>query len=129
VPIGRTDRQVKINGIRVEPGETETALRACPEVADAAVIVLDEVPPPRLVACVVPRQGHDDATLAQTLREALIARLPRHQVPAEIRIIGAIPLLPSLKPDLAALRALGAGEPQPASGVIARTLAGLRGRA
>jgi acyl-coenzyme A synthetase/AMP-(fatty) acid ligase len=119
---------VKINGMRVEPGDTETALRARPEVADAAVIVLDETPSPRLVACVVLAPGHDDATLTQTLREALLASLPGHQVPGEIRLIAAIPTLPSLKPDFAALSALFVAEPQPAAtSVIARTLAVLRG--
>ena len=39
VPIGRADRQVKINGMRVEPEDTEAALRGLPGVADAVVLV------------------------------------------------------------------------------------------
>ena len=36
--VGRRDRQLKIRGYRVEPAETEAALRAIPGVAEAAVI-------------------------------------------------------------------------------------------
>jgi acyl-coenzyme A synthetase/AMP-(fatty) acid ligase len=36
--VGRKDRQMKINGMRVEPGEAEAALRDLDEVRDAAVI-------------------------------------------------------------------------------------------
>lgn len=111
VPLGRADRQVKINGMRVEPEETEAALRALPHVADAAVVVMDDGPQPHLIACVVPMRGHDSAQLPERLRTELATRLPAYQVPAEIRVLPAIPQLPSLKPDLAALRRKLAAEP------------------
>ncbi|MBK3634961.1 amino acid adenylation domain-containing protein, partial [Streptomyces sp. MBT97] len=53
--LGRTDRQVKLRGNRIEPGEIEAALTRHPAVARGAVVVRDE----RLVAYAVPAAGHD----------------------------------------------------------------------
>ncbi len=125
VPIGRADRQVKINGMRVEPGDTEVALRGLPGVADAAVVVHGDAGTQVLVAFVVPAPGEPaaDPSRGSTkraasqyvlgLRAALATLLPPQQVPARIRLVPAIPLLPSLKPDLAALRALLAADATP----------------
>lgn len=61
--IGRLDRQVKVRGFRVEPGEVESAMLQCSVVADAAVTDdTDSIGELTLVADVVPR--HD---LVQTL--------------------------------------------------------------
>jgi acyl-coenzyme A synthetase/AMP-(fatty) acid ligase len=149
VPIGRADRQVKINGMRVGPGDTEAALRGLPGVADAAVVVHGDPDAPVLAAFVVPApvdhtwetagentggngaksaaksSARTAAHLARGWRGALAALLPPHQVPAHIHVVPAIPLLPSLKPDLAALRALLTTEAAP--GVFARVRDWLRG--
>ncbi len=128
VPLGRSDRQVKINGVRVEPGDTESTLRGLPGVADAAVLVHDDAGVPVLVAFIVPAQGDhaepNAARFARGLRPKLAALLPPQQVPTHIHAVPAIPLLPSMKPDLAALRALLLGKK--ASGVIARVWTALR---
>ena len=44
--LGRTDDQIKLRGVRIEPGEIETVLSAHPAVASARVVVRDN----RLVA-------------------------------------------------------------------------------
>jgi acyl-coenzyme A synthetase/AMP-(fatty) acid ligase len=137
VPIGRADRQAKINGMRVEPAETETALHGLPNVMDAAAIVHGPAEAPELVAFVVPAGRAVDRTpgaanaagMASELRLALAGLLPSHQVPARIHLVPSIPLLPSLKPDLAALQALLV--PPKVPGVLARIrlrLSGARAR-
>jgi non-ribosomal peptide synthetase component F len=148
VPVGRADRQVKINGMRVEPEEAEAALRRLPGVTDAVVLVHGDADAPVLVAFVVatkggwaggPARNHTGgdvggdgngdasvATVAQVsrdLRSALATLLPPQLVPARIKVVSVIPLLPSLKPDLAALRALLAAEDAP--GVLGRAWARL----
>ncbi|MFG2404359.1 amino acid adenylation domain-containing protein [Streptomyces brevispora] len=50
--LGRIDRQVKIRGLRIEPGEVESVLTAHPAVGDCAVIAHGQ--PLRLLAFVVP---------------------------------------------------------------------------
>jgi acyl-coenzyme A synthetase/AMP-(fatty) acid ligase len=134
VPLGRADRLIKINGMRVEPGDTEAALRALPDVADAAVVAHGGRNAPVLVAFVVPAADsaaavRTEAQRGRDWRKALAARLPPHQVPAAIRMVNAIPLLPSMKPDLAALRALAAVQDAVVRGprVFARVRTWLRG--
>jgi amino acid adenylation domain-containing protein len=39
--LGRVDRQLKVSGVRIEPGEIEAALRGHPYVADTVVVLTD----------------------------------------------------------------------------------------
>src|ERR1043166_237518 len=47
--LGRIDHQVKVRGVRIEPGEIEAALRAYPGIRDATVVVPEESGPRRLI--------------------------------------------------------------------------------
>lgn len=84
--LGRTDDQVKLRGMRIEPGEISSTLLRHPGLADAAVVVHDE----RLVAYVVP----DRETAGPVLELARIDRtgeasdLPRHRLPNGMTVIG-----------------------------------------
>ncbi|MDQ0603849.1 amino acid adenylation domain-containing protein [Streptomyces canus] len=102
--LGRADSQVKIRGFRVEPGEIETAARALPGVARAAVVARQDGPAPlRLVAYVVPEPGTTPDPV--TLRRALAERLPGQLVPSAVVVLDALPLTPSGKLDRRALPA------------------------
>ncbi|MFB7473599.1 amino acid adenylation domain-containing protein [Kitasatospora sp. NPDC056184] len=115
--LGRIDQQVKIRGLRIEPGETEAALRARPGIADAAVVVREDRPgDKRLTGYLVPALGAEEPDPA-ALRAALKRTLPDHQVPAAFAVLPALPLTPNGKLDRRALpapqvrRDAGAAEP------------------
>lgn len=100
--VGRKDRQIKIRGQRVDPGEVEAVLRNC-DVNDAAVIARrNDSEIIALVAYVVPRIP-TNPDLIDEIRQTLATRLPQHMHPTEIRLLEAIPLLPGFKPDILAL--------------------------
>ena len=104
--LGRLDSQIKLRGIRIEPGEIEARLRTHPRVADAVVVVRgDGAAEQRLVAYLaVP--GADpagDAALADELRGHLRPALPEYLLPAAYVRLDALPLGRSGKVDRAAL--------------------------
>jgi amino acid adenylation domain-containing protein/thioester reductase-like protein len=109
--VGRADRQLKLRGARVEPGEIEAELRRHPDVRDAAVAALPRSGGPRLEAFVVPAAGR--APAAAELRSFLAARLPRALVPAAFTLLDDLPRTSSEKVDVRALLALPS-EPAPA---------------
>ncbi len=98
--LGRVDGQLKLRGYRMEPGEIEAALKAQPGVAQAAVAVHAVNGVQALVAYLVASADRPDT---QTLREALLARLPTHFVPAHWVWLQALPTTASGKLDRRAL--------------------------
>ena len=107
--LGRLDQQVKVRGVRIEPGEAEAALRELPEVADAVVVARTDGDDARLVAYFTV-QGGRTPTPAE-LREALSKRLPDYLVPTAYVALDAFPMTPSGKLDRRALP-----EPEASSG-------------
>ncbi|GGZ64762.1 non-ribosomal peptide synthetase [Streptomyces subrutilus] len=104
--LGRADRQVKIRGMRIEPGEIEHALTAHPAVGQAAVTVVDTAAGPALAGYAVPAEGAP-APDPHALRAHLSAELPAYLVPATITVLDALPVTANGKADLAALPAPG----------------------
>jgi amino acid adenylation domain-containing protein len=99
---GRRDNQVKIRGIRIEPGEVESAINNYVGVQRAAVIVeTDERGEKQLTAYVVlddvPNAGINE------LRNWLRRQLPVYMIPAEIIRIKEMPYTPSGKINRKAL--------------------------
>jgi acyl transferase domain-containing protein/NAD(P)-dependent dehydrogenase (short-subunit alcohol dehydrogenase family)/acyl carrier protein len=100
--LGRVDRQLKVRGFRVEPGEIEAVLIAQPGVGRALCGARpDHHGHDRLLAWIVPEPG---ATLEQgELRRALAAALPAHLVPQLLVLIAEVPITDNGKIDWAAL--------------------------
>jgi amino acid adenylation domain-containing protein len=102
--LGRLDRQLKIRGSRIEPGEIEHALRQHPDVRNARV-VLHEPPhgAPALAAYVIPSR---EAPIGLDSVKACVSKqLPEYMVPAIYVFLPEFPLAPSGKIDLRALPA------------------------
>jgi amino acid adenylation domain-containing protein len=96
--LGRVDRQVKINGKRVELDEIEATLRRAPEVEDAAVICPPAEVGARKVHAYIKFRLADD-TLPGAVRAFLQKELPDHMVPATFTVLDALPLSPTGKID------------------------------
>jgi amino acid adenylation domain-containing protein len=100
--IGRLDAQIKLRGMRIEPGEIESNLAAYPMVRGVAVGVYGDSPETRRLIAYVMRSERA-GPLAEELRGFLRARLPDHMIPAEYIELDRMPLLPSGKVDRGAL--------------------------
>ncbi|HEX5885397.1 MAG TPA: amino acid adenylation domain-containing protein, partial [Pyrinomonadaceae bacterium] len=101
--LGRIDQQVKIRGMRVEPGEIETLLDQHPVVKQAIVVVQEySSTDKRLVAYVV-SEWNDSKQLTEELQKYLRAKLPEHMIPTGFVSLAALPLTPNGKVDRKAL--------------------------
>ncbi|MCY1010191.1 amino acid adenylation domain-containing protein [Nannocystis pusilla] len=101
--LGRADFQVKIDGVRVEPGEVEALLERHEAVARAVVLARNVgTPDNHLVAYVTLAETGERVTAAQLLAD-LRTRLPAYMVPATLDIVAEFPLTTHQKIDRAAL--------------------------
>ncbi|PKV83185.1 non-ribosomal peptide synthetase [Streptomyces sp. TLI_146] len=100
--LGRTDRQIKVRGFRVELGEVEDRLREHPRVTAAVAALRTGPDGDTLLAayCVV---APDTSVSDEELRAHCAATLPGHVVPSAFVTLPALPLTPGGKVDTAAL--------------------------
>ena len=98
--LGRADEQVKVRGVRVEPGEVEAAIASHPGVLHAAVAARGEGIARRLVAYVAGRSAEIDL---DAVRAHAAARLPDAMVPTAWMAVDRLPATPSGKVDRRAL--------------------------
>ncbi|WP_328615922.1 AMP-binding protein [Amycolatopsis sp. NBC_00355] len=112
--VGRTDRQVKVRGFRIEPGELERRLLGHPAVGQACVVAHRGAGPVELLAFVVAGELSFEDFDAH-----LTASVPAYMRPHHVFRVDALPHTANGKVDEAALLALGlapwrptrAGEP------------------
>jgi O-succinylbenzoic acid--CoA ligase len=101
---GRADDVINTGGHKVVPGEVAAVLETCPGIRE--VVVVGRPDPEwgeRVTAVVVPADPAEPPGL-ELVRNHVRARLPRYACPSEVVLTEAIPVLPSGKPDLAALK-------------------------
>ncbi|WJY13812.1 amino acid adenylation domain-containing protein [Pectobacteriaceae bacterium CE90] len=95
--LGRCDRQVKINGIRIEPEEIEQILQCHAGIAKAVVRCDDSLTTPRLIAYLI---AAGERLTLKALRQYLAERLPVAMIPGSFIYLDAIPKLPNGKLDV-----------------------------
>jgi amino acid adenylation domain-containing protein len=100
--LGRSDRQIKVRGVRVEPAEIEATLSSHPGVSQAVVVVAadDSRPDETIIrAYVVAAESVGSDELRRFARD----RLPAAMLPEQIVRMTALPLTVNGKVDRAAL--------------------------
>jgi len=102
---GRLDGQVKVRGIRVDPGEVEANLTRHPAVAAAAVVGVTVADRTVLAAYVVTSAGRAGPDPTAELRAFLRAEVAAHLHPARITVVPALVPTASGKVDRRATHA------------------------
>lgn len=110
--LGRNDRQVKINGKRIELDEIEVKLRRDPRVLDAVVALRERPDGEKRIAAFVkpakPAPNGASQILARSIVDDFAAKEPPHMVPHELHVVPAMPLTSNGKVDRKALLAMPA---------------------
>ncbi|MBO9553564.1 amino acid adenylation domain-containing protein [Cellulomonas sp.] len=110
--LGRLDDQLKVRGVRLEPGDVEAALADLPGVLDVAVAAGDG----GLIAYLVTGDGPRPTLL--DVRRHLAQRVPEPAIPTRVTFLDALPHTSSGKLDR---RALPAPDAAAGTGVQPRT--------
>ncbi|HEV3021798.1 MAG TPA: amino acid adenylation domain-containing protein, partial [Pirellulales bacterium] len=100
--LGRRDRQLKVRGFRIEPGEIEFMLRSLQGVEEAVVAALAGPDGEKRLVAWLQYQGETRPTRAE-LRQSLVTRLSSYMVPSEFVFVDKLPRTAAGKVDLPAL--------------------------
>jgi len=99
--LGRLDRQIKLRGYRIEPGEIESALLTHPQVDLAVVKLLRKSDSSFLHAWIVPKQSA--SVSVEDVRRHLRNRVCDYMVPPSVTVIRELPEMSNGKIDFTAL--------------------------
>ena len=121
--LGRLDDQIKLRGFRIEPGEVEACIAACPGVQRAAVVPVDIPSIGRALAAFVVFSAdvpgeQREVMIAHGLRDALRSRLPEYMVPSQWVRLEALPLLKSGKTDRRSLTSMAGAPVRPTPAAV-----------
>ncbi|MGG2461431.1 amino acid adenylation domain-containing protein [Streptomyces sp. RGM 3693] len=112
---GRADRQVKVRGHRIEPGEVEARVAQLPGVRRCVVIpLMEEGACVGLAAAYTRADGA--AVTEDTVRGALAAQLPEYLMPRALAAVDTFPLTGNGKLDTGALLDLVTRRASPRNG-------------
>jgi amino acid adenylation domain-containing protein len=103
--LGRVDTQVKLRGVRIELGEVETVLRACPGVAEAVAVVREVAEHDQRLAAYVVASRADQPPDVAALATELARTLPSYMIPSSITVLPRLPVTANGKLDYAGLPA------------------------
>jgi amino acid adenylation domain-containing protein/non-ribosomal peptide synthase protein (TIGR01720 family) len=79
--LGRLDNQIKLNGIRIEPAEIESAVRHLPGIADTVVVGHRTAAQQMSLACYYTQQDPASPVTVEALRAHLASCLPAALIP------------------------------------------------
>ena len=100
--IGRSDTQVKVNGIRIELGGIEAILRSNSLIEEVILRVVKRQSDQGDLLVAFLRSSSDKVT-GQTIRSFLKDRLPSYSIPSQIKVLKTFPLTKNGKVDVRAM--------------------------
>ena len=96
--LGRIDRQIKVRGFRIEPGEIEHAISSLAGISQSLVRLCTDEADPFLAAYVILDDGSHETT--DSIARQLRSRLPIYMIPERWMVVDVWPLKPAGKIDL-----------------------------
>ncbi|MET0403136.1 MAG: amino acid adenylation domain-containing protein, partial [Cystobacter sp.] len=103
--LGRLDRQIKVRGVRIEPGEVEVALRSLDGILDAAVLkVRDGNGNDHVMAFVATLRAD---LSSETILEQVRGKVPEFMIPSRVEKLETLPLNTNGKVNHLELEAIG----------------------
>lgn len=100
--LGRLDHQIKLRGVRIEPGEIDARLRLLPGISEAVTVLREDLPGQKRLTAYVAASSQDQAQV-EAWRAALRLYLPEPMVPTRFVRLDALPRTANGKVDRMAL--------------------------